>query len=263
MIHPLFRIAFALFAVFFLTSSRPQPKDLVAAFLPGEEISYRVHYGFINAGEAFMRLTDKYYLVNQKVCYRAEIVGNTTGAFDRVVRIRDVWGSYFDSVEFKPQKSFRSIRENKYRRREETYYDYTRNIARLTAENDTPEVFTILPEIQDMVSGYYYLRMQEYQKLKAQDTIRINGVFEDKTYRFKIVYLGKETIKTKLGKANAFVISPIMPENSLFKGKNPIKMWISDDPNHIPLKVEAELLLGSLDLDITGYKNLKYPIRFQ
>jgi len=39
-------------------------------------------------------------------------------------------------------------------------------------------------------------------------------------------------------------------------------MWISDDQNRIPLKIEAELLLGSLDMDIEDYQNLKYPIRF-
>jgi hypothetical protein len=252
----------AVFALFFLTAGRPVPKDYEPAFVTGEEISYRVHYGFLSAGEAFMRITDKFYLVNQKVCYRAEIIGNTTGAFDRIIRIRDVWGSYFDSVEFRPQKSFRSIQENKYRRREETYYDYKRKIARVQAENDTPEVFSIVPEIQDMVSGYYFLRLQNFENLRPRDTLRMNGVFEDKTYKFKIVYLGKATVKTKLGRANAFLISPVMPENTLFKGRNPVKIWISDDPNHIPLKVEAELLVGSVDLDITGYRNLKYPVVF-
>jgi hypothetical protein len=53
-----------------------------------------------------------------------------------------------------------------------------------------------------------------------------------------------------------------MPENKLFKGAHPIRMWISDDQNRIPLKIEAELLLGSVDLDITDYSNLKYPIHF-
>jgi hypothetical protein len=90
----------------------------------------------------------------------------------------------------------------------------------------------------------------------------LTGIFENKTYNFKIIYLGKERIKTKFGKADSFVISPIMPDNKLFSGRNPIKMWISDDQNRIPLKIEAELVLGSLDLDISDYANLKYPIVF-
>jgi hypothetical protein len=90
----------------------------------------------------------------------------------------------------------------------------------------------------------------------------MKGIFENKTYDFHILYLGKERVKTRFGKAAAFVISPIMPSNSLFRGKYPIKMWISDDPNRIPLKIEAELLLGSVELDIEQYQNLKHPIRF-
>jgi hypothetical protein len=245
-----------------LTASRTDTQSLEPVYLPGEQIKYRVHYGFINAGVAYMRLTDKFFWVNNKICYRAEIIGNSTGAFDRIIRIRDVWGSYFDSVTFQPQKSFRSIQENRYRRREETYFDYVKNVARLNIENGKQEDIPIRPDVQDMVSGYYYLRLLNYDGLKVQDTLKMTGVFENKTYPFQILYLGKEKIKTKFGKANTFVISPIMPENNLFKGKNPIRMWISDDKNRIPLKIEAELMLGSVELDITEFSRLKFPIHF-
>lgn len=249
-------------SLFFLTASQPINRIFKATYSPGEEIQYRVHYGFFNAGEAYMRLSDKFYRVNNRPCFRSEIVGNTTGAFDRIVRIRNVWGSYFDTINFMPQKAFRSIAENKYRKREEVYFDYDQNLATIREENKPDKSVDIFANIQDMVSGYYYLRLQDYVRLRNNDTIKLKGIFEDKTYDFNIIYLGKATIKTKFGKAKAFVISPIMPENNLFKGKNPIKMWISDDMNRIPLKIEAELLLGSLDMDIRSYNQLKYPIQF-
>jgi hypothetical protein len=114
-----------------------------------------------------------------------------------------------------------------------------------------------------MVCWYYFLRLKNYNLLRKNDTLKLFGIFEDKTYNFNIIYLGKSKIKTKFGKSNTFVISPVMPENKLFKGDHPIRMWISDDQNRIPLKIEAELLLGSVDLDIVDYSNLKYPIRFE
>jgi hypothetical protein len=246
----------------FITGSGPAYQPYSIAYQPGEEIRYRVHYGFFNAGEALMRVSNQLYRVNNRICFRAEVIGNSTGAFDRIVRIRDVWGSYFDTIQFQPQKSFRSIAENRYRKKEEVYFDYGRNLARVQSENSQPEELPIKPNVQDMVSGYYFLRLQKYDNLRRNDTIRMTGIFENKTYNFKIVYLGKEKVKTKFGKANSFVISPVMPENSLFSGRNPIKMWISDDENRIPLKIEAELLLGSLDLDISGHQNLKYPLVF-
>lgn len=246
-----------------LTSSSPINQRYSVTYQPGEEIRYRVHYGFFNAGEAIMRVTNQLFRVNNRICFRAEVVGNSTGAFDHIVRIRDIWGSYFDTISFQPQKCFRSIAENRYRKKEEIYFDYARNIARIQAENSQPEEVPIQPNVQDMVSGYYFLRLQKYDNIRKNDTIRLTGIFENKTYNFKIVYLGKEKLKTKFGKTNSFVISPVMPDNKLFSGRNPIKMWISDDENRIPLKIEAELLLGSLDLDIADHKNLKFPLEFE
>ena len=84
------------------------------------------------------------------VCFRAEITGNSSGAVDAMYRIRNTWGCYFDTINYQPQKSFRSIAENKYRKREETYFDYARNVASIRAENDTPETVKITQRIQDM-----------------------------------------------------------------------------------------------------------------
>ena len=254
---------FGMAAIVIFSASGPVPKQSVIAYKAGEEIRYRVHYGFFNAGEAIMRLTNQHYRVNNRICFRAEVIGNSTGAFDHIVRIRDVWGSYFDTIQFQPQKSFRNIQENNYRKKEETFFDYSRKKAKIVSENSQPQEVSVRDEVQDMVSGYYYLRLLKYNNLRKNDTIRLSGIFENKTYDFKIIYLGKEKIKTTFGKANAFVISPIMPDNKLFSGRNPIKMWISDDQNRIPLKIEAELLLGSLEMDIKQYQHLKYPIQFE
>lgn len=250
------------FLVVIFTSS-VSPRAISPAFKPGEEIRYRVHYGFLNAGHATMKITDKYYMVNNRVCFRVEISGKSSGAVDAMYRIRNVWGSYFDTINFQPQKSFRSIAENRYRKREETYFDYARNIASIRAENDTPETVRIVPQVQDMVSGYYFLRLLSYDLRQKGDTIRIPGIFEDQTYDFKILYLGRERVKTKMGRINAIVLSPVMPENKLFRGNHPIKLWISDDRNRIPLKVEAEMVVGSVDLDVEEIVNLKYPIYFE
>jgi hypothetical protein len=47
----------------------------------------------------------------------------------------------------------------------------------------------------------------------------ISGFFEDTFYKLKVVYKGKDVVKTKVGKIRALVFKPHMPENSLFKGK--------------------------------------------
>jgi hypothetical protein len=43
----------------------------------------------------------------------------------------------------------------------------------------------------------------------------------------------------------------------VFKGTNDMTVWISDDENKIPIRVQTEIQVGSVKVDITGYSNLK------
>ena len=107
---------------------------------------------------------------------------------------------------------------------------------------------------QDLVSGYYYLRTLNFDKLKEGDILTIDAFFDDEIYDFQIRFLGRESVKTKLGQIKSIVLSPIMPENSLFDGENSVKVWISDDSNKVPLKIKAEMFVGAVEIDIVKYK---------
>ncbi len=83
--------------------------------------------------------------------------------------------------------------------------------------------------------------------------IELDAFFEDEVYDFKIRIVGREEVKTKLGKIRSIVISPIMPENSLFDGENSIRVWISDDINKVPLKIKANMFVGAVEVDIESF----------
>jgi hypothetical protein len=36
--------------------------------------------------------------------------------------------------------------------------------------------------------------------------------------------------------------------------------WVSDDPNHLLLRAESPITVGSIKVDMMGYKNLRYPL---
>ena len=36
--------------------------------------------------------------------------------------------------------------------------------------------------------------------------------------------------------------------------------WVSDDPNHLLLRVESPIVVGSVKIDMMGYSNLRYPL---
>lgn len=37
-------------------------------------------------------------------------------------------------------------------------------------------------------------------------------------------------------------------------------VWVSDDKNHVPLRIESPISVGSVKIDMIGYRNLRYPL---
>ncbi len=239
----------------------------VRAYQAKEVLEYRVHYGLITAGEAVMEVHPDHYMVNGKVCHKITITGRSSGSFDLVMTIRDTWGTYIDTASLIPQKTYRDIRENNYRLKENVQFNYATKTASVLHEHkdgrkETKE-YVIPNSLQDMVSGAYYLRNINFNNLKIGDTIKVKGFFEDKVYDMQIKYAGKEKIHTKFGKINAIKLQPIMPNNETFDGGNSIRVWVSDDFNKVPLKIEADMFVGAVAIDLKSYKGLKHSIKFE
>jgi hypothetical protein len=46
----------------------------------------------------------------------------------------------------------------------------------------------------------------------------------------------------------------------VFEGGEKMTIWITDDNNRIPIRVETPLVVGSIKLDMMSYKNLRHPL---
>jgi hypothetical protein len=242
-----------------------ESKTLHSSFGAGERLIYRVHYGLINAGEAKIEVSDKLFFVNDKVCYKAVCSGRSTGAFDLMLKIRDTWGSYIDTVSYSPQKGYRDIQEGKYKLKEATYFDLKNNAVTVDRETDkkSSAVFKITQDVQDIVSGFYNIRNVNYNNMKIGDTIGVHTFLEDKMYDFKVKYLGKGTVDCKFGDIKCIKLSPIMEKNGLFENGNSIRFWLSDDKNKIPVRIEADMFVGQVAMDLKEFQGLRYPIEFK
>ncbi len=257
-----FVIGFFVFSTsFFMTYQNGNRVAMLTdvTFSKGEKISYLVHYGFINAGEAIIKVDNNFHTVNGNSCYRVDVQGKTVGVFSWTTKVDDKWSSYIDRQKHIPRKFYRNIKENKYRKEETIEFDHTGKQANVKYKkrddkNWIKKEYPIPTNVQDMISGYYFLRRVDYEKLTKNEIIRMDAFFEDSVYDFKVRYIGKETIKTKIGKKEAFIMSPIMPPNGLFSGKESIKIWMSADADRIPLKIRAEMFIGGIEVDITEYE---------
>lgn len=257
-------LVFVFFALGFKVSDSFRSVDNTC-FGPGEHIEYRVHYGIINAAEAIVHVDNKIQKVNNRPCYVVKVVGKTTGAFDLVSRVRDTWQSYIDTLSLIPHQFYTNKREGGYKNIERVVFDQENEIANRFDLDDNKEknTYKVPKNIQDVVSGYYYLRTIDFKNMKIGNSVVIKAFFEGDIFDMRMKYGGKETIKTKFGTAKVFKINPILPNNSFFEDENSIRIWVSDDENKIPLKIEVDLKIGAVSIDIKKYSGLKNPLYFK
>ena len=74
---------------------------------------------------------------------------------------------------------------------------------------------------------------------------------------------GTEDVDTKYGTINCLKVTPMVKSGRVFKEKEGVTLWISNDRNLIPVSIKAELAVGSLKASLDDYKNVKYPLAFK
>lgn len=233
----------------------------------GETFEYKVTFGFFTVGKAQIKTSEKLYRVNGRPCYKIDVKGKTSGAVNWVAAVDDTWGAYVDTLAFLPYLSYRHIKENSYRKNELTKFDQRNQMVELkvmnqkTGDFNEPTIFQAMAPVRDIVGGYTYLRTLDYDNKAVGDTVSLYGVFEDEFYTMDVLFAGKEVVTTKLGKIEAYKLIPVMPTNQLFSGENAITIWLSADSNKIPLKVEANMVIGKAGCEIIGVEQLKTSLQ--
>ncbi|KOY86396.1 hypothetical protein AD998_09785 [bacterium 336/3] len=246
----------------FISSNQGYRTVLQNNFGKGEHLEYLVHFGFLNAGIATIDVDNKLYLVNNRPCYRIDVYGKSVGSLEAVTKIRDFWRSYVDTASIQTQKFYRNLLEGNYKKEETTVFSPLQKSAQIKDERGQRN-FSIPDYVQDIVSGFYFLRTLPFEKYKKGEMLSVPAVLESDTYDLKVEYLGEQEAKCLLGKTNCYVLSPIMPENQLFKGKRPVKVFISADKNRIPVRIQAEFVVGMVEVELQSHKNMKHNFSFK
>ena len=82
-------------------------------------------------------------------------------------------------------------------------------------------------------------------------------------FLFKLKYLGHETIKTDFGKIKCIKFRPYVMAGRVFKEEESLTLWVTADGNKVPIKIKADLDVGSLRADLVALKGLKHPFEIQ
>jgi hypothetical protein len=240
-----------------------QQKSDNQAFTFGEELQFEVSYGWLNLAEAKLEVGKKAILENARPHFKIDAYGKTKGAATIFGRVNDNWGTHMDTGSLLPSLSYRHIEEGNYRKHEKVFFDQEKKIAKMELydrENkNLKEVkeYKLPGNVQDLISGFYFLRTMNLENLKKGQQILITGFFDKEIFNLKLTYEGTEKLQTNLGEKETYIFSPQMPKNKLFRGEYPVKVWVTKDQNKIPVKIKANLFIGSLNIEITSANGLK------
>ncbi|UGU17737.1 DUF3108 domain-containing protein [Sinomicrobium kalidii] len=232
------------------------------AFVPGEWLQFRVHYGIFNASYASMEVRET--TLNGKPVFHVVGKGRTTGLARLFFKVEDNYESYFDKKNGRPYRFIRQIDEGGYTKDMEINFDYSTNQA--VVNNKKHHRTTTIPihkDIQDLISAVYYLRNHyKAENLSVGDETELDLLFDDdKTFKFKLKFLGKEVLKTKFGKISCIKFRPYVQAGRVFKEKGSLTLWVSDDENKLPMRIKADLRVGSIKADLEAFRGLKHQFK--
>ncbi len=233
-----------------------------SSFGKGEWFRFEMSYsGFLKAGEATITVNEAMY--KNKPVHHVVGKGWTTGAISWFFKVEDRYESYFDKEKIIPYKFIRNIDEGGHTKNIEITFDQENNKAHVNnIKHNRKSVFDTKPNIQDMISTFYYLRDNlDVDNLNTGTEVHVDMFFDDENYGFKLKYLGKEIIETEFGKIKALKFRPYVMAGRVFKEEESLTLWVSNDKNKVPLRIQADLAVGSLRADLEAFKGLKHPFK--
>jgi hypothetical protein len=227
------------------------------AFNAGEQLTYRVYYAvagaYIAAGEAMFTTTLEKF--DHKDVYHVVGEGKTYSFEDNFFRVRDRYESYIDTGTLQPYKFIRDVDEGGYKTKENVTFIKAAG----TAVTNTG-VYKVPDCIQDVLSAIFYSRNIDFSHHKPGDKIPFDMFLDRQVYHLYIRYLGKETIRTKYAKFRTIKFRPLLVKGTMFEGGEKMTVWVTDDPNHIAVRIESPITVGKVSVDMSYYRNLRYPL---
>src|SRR5690554_4835814 len=234
------------------------------AFQEGEWFKFKMSYsGFLKAGNATLEVKES--KLNGREVFHVVGKGWTTGAIRWFFKVKDRYESYFDKQTGMPYKFIRNIDEGGYTKDIEIEFDHAAAKAHVNnKKTKTKSSHTIEDNVQDMVSAFYYLRNNyNTDTIKEGDVVSLNMFFDEENYNFKLKFLGREELKTTFGTIKTLKFRPYVMAGRVFKEKESLTLWVSADDNKIPLRIQADLAVGSLRADLEAFKGLKHSFKVQ
>lgn len=228
------------------------------SFSSGEKITYTIYYNviglYVNAGNAAFTVTTTKW--EGETAYAFTATGNSNHRYDWIFKVRDKYESIVDSKTLLPYYFSRSINEGSFHQNQSLSFNQKSN----EVTTNKGEMYKSADCTFDVISAIYAARNLDFKNLQVNEKVYLNFFLDNELFPSYFKYLGKETIRTKFGKFKAIKIAPLLVKGSMFEGGEHMTIWVTDDDNHIPIRIETPIIVGTIKVDMKSYDGLKHPL---
>ncbi len=229
-------------------------------FKQGEILVFRAMYysrltGNVPAGDVSLEIQPESTVVNGQECMHVVGLANTRGVFNLFFKVENIYETFISKEALAPVRFSRNIREGRYRREDNVAFDLSNRLA--TSERDT---ISTSPYIQDVLSIFYYFRTFDMDTLSPGEYFMVDFYLRDSVYVSRVMYEGREQVTTSLGTFNTLRFKPEMQKGTSFEQRYPMTLWLSDDRNRIPIRLESGMVVGNARFDLDAFGGLRHDL---
>lgn len=265
--HLIKHILLFLIVILFFTPGQVSGQEKDLPFKSGEYARYGAYYNWnfiwIQSGEVEFRADTVQYM-NQKT-WHLKAVGKTFKAYDLFYSVRDTFEVFCDFHTFNPLFARRVLNHSKNYSLHQYSFNYaTQKIGIKIKQGNTPLYTSHVPVMKntyDLLATAYNFRKFDFNKLKVGQKVPYRMLLDRKVEDLYFRYLGKENVKTRTGKEyRCQKVSVFLLQGDFFPEGEYMKIWFTDDQNHLPVQVETEIQVGSVKALLIETISMKYPL---
>jgi hypothetical protein len=260
-------LLFLLFLTALISPELASGQNIDYPFKSGEYARYGAYYNWhfiwIQSGDVEFNADTIQY--KQQTAWKLKAIGKSYKAYDLLYTVRDTFEAFCEYKSFDPLYANRSINHAKKNSVHQYSFDYaSEKIVTRIKQEDKPLFISNLPvqgNTYDLLSTAYNFRKFDFNKLFVGQKVPYRMLIDRKVDDLYFRYLGKENVKTRNGKEyRCQKVSVYLLQGDFFPEGEYMKVWFTDDQNHLPVQVETKIQVGSVKALLLESKSLKYPL---
>jgi hypothetical protein len=224
-----------------------------SAFGPGEKATYTLRYLGLTAATMTLEVLEP------EVAFGARTwpIRNETRTqwLFRVFPVQDRFTSWWDPAGQRTLGHDFQADEGGSRRRQLVQVDHARGEAHVVLQPEgKPARERTLPVVQgthDIATAAFALRNQPLELGRSYDFPVFTG---EKTFVLSAAVVSRQTLKTPLGQREVFQLNVATDFSGKARTNRLTRVYVTTDPSHVPVRVEADFVLGTVEAEIVEYR---------